>query len=85
MDSKGNPRMNIQDTISVLYCMRQGPNESNKHYTDRFKSNITPIKLTKGDHIFFSPGLTGNECATATTKAIHAEEESNKALLLLRN
>ena len=75
----------MQDTITTLYHMRQGPHESNKHYMDRFKSNITAIELTKGGHIFFSPGLTGNEHATATADSIHIEEESNKALLLLRN
>ena len=74
----------MQDTIATLYRMRQGPHESNEHYMDCFKSNITPIELTKGDHVFFSPGLTGNERATATTDSKHIEEESNKALLLLQ-
>ena len=85
VNSKGNPRMNMQDAITALYHMRQGPHESNKHCMDRFKSNITAIELTKGDHIFFSSGLTGNERATATVESIHIEEENNKALLLLHN
>ena len=45
-DSKGNPRMNMQDAVAALYRMRQGPHESNEHYMDRFKSNITAIELT---------------------------------------
>ena len=75
----------MQDAITALYHMRQGPHELNEHYMDCFKSNITAIKHTKGDHIFFSPGLTGNERATATADSIHIEEESNNALLLLRD
>ena len=85
VDSKANAWMNMQDSIAMLYRMKQGPNESNEYYMDRFKANITAIELTKGSHIFYSPDLTSVERTDATPVNIQAEEERNKAILLLRN
>ena len=85
VDSKANGWMNMQDAIAALYRMKQGPSESNEHYMERFKANITAIELTKGDHIFYSPGMTGKERGDHNKESILEEEERNKALLLLRN
>ena len=65
--------------------MKQEPHKSNKHHMDNFKSNITAIELTKGDHIFYSPGLTGVEKSSAKSANIQAKEERNKAIILLLN
>ena len=75
----------MQDSIATLYRMKQGPHESNEHYLDRFKANITAVELTQGDHIFYSPGLTGLDRGEANIQMIHEEEGKNKAHLLLRN
>ncbi len=85
VDSKVNAWMNMQDSIAMLYRMKHGPNKSNEHYMDRFKANVTAIELTKGSHIFYSPDLTGVERTAASQANIQAEEERNKAILLLRN
>ena len=85
VDSKANAWKNMQDSIATLYRMKQGPHESNEHYLDRFKANITAVELTKDNHIFYSPGLTGIEKSRAKPENIIKEEQRNKALLLLRN
>ena len=65
--------------------MKQGNTEPNEKYLERFKANITTIELTKGDHIFYSPGLTGVERLDAKLSKIREEEERNKAIFLLKN
>ena len=48
----------MHKAISNLYKMKQGSSKPNEKYLERFKVNITAMELTKGDHIFYSPGLT---------------------------
>ena len=43
------------------------------------------MELTKGDHIFFSSGLTGSEHIDFELAKIEEEEDRNKAVLLLKN
>ena len=51
----------MHDSLSMLYKMRQGTQETNDHFLARFKANVTTAKLTGGSHIFFSPKLAGIE------------------------
>ena len=64
--------------------MRQGTQESNDHYLSQFKANVTAIKLTSGDHIFFSPKLAEGERHEIHQDDIEKEEERSKAVLLLK-
>ena len=57
IDDKANVYVNMHDAMSTLYKMRQGSQESNNHYLARFKANVTAIKLSGGDHVFFSQKL----------------------------
>ena len=68
----------IQDEAGEHRAKREVPGE--------VQCNITAVELTKGDHIFFSPGLTGIERSDAELSKIEEEEEDrNKAILLLKN
>ena len=85
IDNKANAWVNMHDALAILYKMKQGPSESNDHYLERFKSNITAVELTHGSQVFYSPGLTGTTLANATPEEVNTEEERSKAILLLKN
>ena len=65
--------------------MKNGDTEPNEKYLEMFKPNIITLQLIKGAHIFFSPSLPSKECVDSTIMAIAAEEDRNKAILLLKN
>ena len=84
IDDKANVYVNIHNAMSTLYKMRQGSQESNDHYLARFKANITAVKLTGGDHVFFSPKLAEGERHDMHQDDIEKEDERSKAVLLLK-
>ena len=84
IDDKANVYVNMHDALSILYKMRQGLQESNDHYLARFKANVTAVKLTGGDHVFFSPKLAEVERNEMHPDDIEKEEERSKAVLLLK-
>ena len=84
IDDKANMYVNIHDAMSTLYKMRQGSQESNNHYLARFKANVTAVKFTSGDHVFFSPKLAEGEKHEMHQDDIEKEEERSKAVLLLK-
>ena len=57
INNKSNSYVAMHNTISTLYCMKQGAQEANGHYLSRFKSNVSAVALTGGEHIFLSPVL----------------------------
>ena len=84
IDDKANMYVNMHDAMSTLYKMRQGSQESNDHFLARFKANVTTVKLTGGDHVFFSPKLAEGERDEMHQDDIKMEEERSKAVLLLK-
>ena len=84
IDDKANVYVNMHDAMSTLYKMRQGGQETNDHFLTRFKANVTAVKLTGGNHIFFSPKLAEAERNEMDTDKIEEEEERSKAILLLK-
>ena len=74
----------MHDSMSMLYKMRQGTQETNDHFLTRFKANVTTVKLTGGGHVFFSPNLAGVEKQDLDLDKIEEEEERSKAVLLLK-
>ena len=55
--------------------MRQGAQETNNHFLARFKANVTAVKLTGDNHIFFSPELAEAEKHDMDQDKIKEEEE----------
>ena len=49
----------MHNAMSTLYKMRQGSQEINNHFLAMIKVNVTTVKLTRGDRVFFSPKLVG--------------------------
>ena len=84
IDDKANVYVNMHDAMSTLYKMRQGSQESNDHFLAWFKTNVTAVKLTGGDHVFFSPKLAEGEKDEMHQDDIEKEEERSKAVLLLK-
>ena len=75
----------MHDSLSILYKMRQGTQETNDHLLARFKANVAAVKLTGGSHIFFFPKLAGVERQDLDLDKIEEEEEErSKAILLLK-
>ena len=85
IDDKANPFVTIHNAMSALYKMRQGNNESNDRYLERFKANVLATELTYGSHVFYSPELSGKERHLSTHQEITLQEEKSKAVLLLMN
>ena len=84
IDDKANVYVNMHDAMSTSYKMRQGSQESNDHFLAQFKANVTAVKLTGGDHVFFSPQLAEGEKDEMHQDNIEKEEERSKAVLLLK-
>ena len=53
IDDRANGRKSMHAALLNLYMMKQGATESNDSFLARFKSNITAVNLTGGDHLFF--------------------------------
>ena len=75
----------MHKAISNHYEMKQGNSKPNKKCLERFKANRTAVELTKGDHIFFSPALNGNENTDFEPTKIEEDEDRNHAILLLKS
>ena len=84
INDKANVYVNMHDAMSTLHKMRQGFQESDNHYLARLKANVTVVKLTGGDHIFFSPKLIEGERYGIHQDDVKKEEERSKAVLSLK-
>mgnify|MGYP003321274356 CR=1 FL=1 len=85
IDAKVNSRLTMHKAVAALYRMKQGPNQANDYYLDRFKAAILTVEMAKGGHIFASPELVECSNSTLTKEEILREEEKSKAILLLKN
>ena len=79
--TKPNVYVNMHDAMSTIYKIRQGNQQSNDHLLSRFKANITAVKLTDGNHVFFSPKLAESENHDLDQDKIEEEEERPKDIL----
>lgn len=52
IDGKDNPRGSYHDALILMYKMKQGKNEANDAYLERFKANINTVELAKGKSVF---------------------------------
>ena len=85
IDVKVNPRLTMHEAVATLYKMKQGPDESNDYYLDRFGAAVLTVEMAKGGHIFLSPELVEGSGTALTNEEILCEKEKSKAILLLKN
>ena len=84
IDDKANVYKNMHDAMPTLNKMRQGNQETNNNFLYHFKAIVTTVKLTGGNHIFFSPKLAESEKHDLDQDKIEEEEERSKAVILLK-
>ena len=75
IDNKANTYVSKHRAIRNLYRIRQGAQESNNHYLERFKSYITAMELAGGDHLFISPHIAGMKIDDMTEQELLEERE----------
>ena len=75
IDNKANTYVSKHRAIRNLYRIRQGAQESNNHYLERFKSYITAMELAGGDHLFISPHIAGMKIDGMTEQELLEERE----------
>ena len=85
IDEKSNAYTTMHESIGALYRMRQGANESNDGFVERFKNAVMTVDMVQGGHLFFSPGITKREKTEATEQEIYSAKEASMAALLLQN
>ena len=83
IDNKANTYVSKHRAIGKLYRMRQGAQESNDHYFERFKSYITAMELAGGDHLFILPSIAGMKTDDMAEQELLEEHERSQAVLLL--
>ena len=84
IDNKANPYITMYRSMSNIYKMKHGGQESNDHYIDHFKSNITALDLAGDGHIFVYPTISGKDVSSMSTHEITEESDKSKAILLLQ-
>ena len=57
IDNKSYPEMTILDAIGQLFETKQGENESNDRFLERFKSSVNTLELAQGKYVFCPPPL----------------------------
>ena len=85
IDNKSYPEMNILDAIGQLFETKQGENESNDRFLERFKSSINTLELSQGKYVFCPTALIKPaDLVTPTNDELEQECEKMKAALLLK-
>ena len=84
INDKANVYVSMLDTISQLYRMKQGSQESNDNYLARFKTNVAAVELTGGKHIFALPIISGLPIEEMTIEELDEEMDKSKAIILLK-
>ena len=86
IDKKDNARVTYHDALAALYKMKQGQDESNSEYLERFRSNVNTAELAQASNVFCSPALMKvAQDGKPTDQEINDEEEASMAILLLKN
>ena len=86
IDKKDNARVTYHDALAALYKMKQGQDESNSEYLERFRSIVNSAELAQASNVFCSPALMEvAQDGKPTDQDINDEEEASMAILLLKN
>lgn len=90
IDPKSNNKMTSHNVISFLYNSKQGRNEADDRYYERFTSSTVTAELTDGMGLFASLAIakciTGEEPDPLPSKAdLKTAEDRTKVGLLLKN
>ena len=65
--------------------MKQGQNESDDSFFERFKDMVNTVEMVHGENVFFSPDIVGKSFRDATGEERFAVKEANQAVLMLIN
>ena len=85
IDNKMNPYITLHEAMANVYRMKQGADESNDAYLERFNMIVCTAEMVGGKNLFYSEKIAKKDLHAASQSDITAAEEQSKAILLLKN